>query len=214
MKTEHAYNLWAKQYDTNENKTRDLDKIVTAEVLKKYQFSDVIELGCGTGKNTETLLKLSDSITGLDFSGEMLNIARQKFPDSHVEYKQCDLTKTWNIADNSADLVTCSLTLEHIKDLNGIFNQAHKKLRPNGYFFICELHPYKQYSGSKARFPTKDGELTLETFTHHVSEYTNEARKNGFGLLELKEWFDNPDDNGLPRLISFVFIRPVGCEIL
>ena len=52
MSIENAYNIWANQYDTNENRTRDLDKKSTIETLSKYEFENVLELGCGTGKNT------------------------------------------------------------------------------------------------------------------------------------------------------------------
>lgn len=52
MNIKNAYNNWAPQYDTNKNKTRDLDARVTYQVLKNYKFADIIELGCGTGKNT------------------------------------------------------------------------------------------------------------------------------------------------------------------
>ena len=33
MSIENAYNIWAHQYDTNENRTRDLDKKCTIETL-------------------------------------------------------------------------------------------------------------------------------------------------------------------------------------
>ena len=57
MSIEKAYNTWAEQYDTNENKTRDLDIKATIETLSKYKFKYVLELGCGTGKNTKWLLR-------------------------------------------------------------------------------------------------------------------------------------------------------------
>lgn len=50
MNIEKAYNIWADQYDTNSNKTRDLDTKSTIKTLNKFDFSKVIELGCGTGK--------------------------------------------------------------------------------------------------------------------------------------------------------------------
>ena len=68
MKVENAYNIWADQYDTNSNKTRDLDTKSTIATLSKLDFSSVIELGCGTGKNTPFLLKKADKIIGLDMS--------------------------------------------------------------------------------------------------------------------------------------------------
>ena len=72
-------------------------------------------------------------------------------------------------------------------------------------FFISELHPFKQYSGSKAKYETENGTKELEVYIHHVSEYIDDAKKNGFEFVEMKEWFDENNKNGLPRLISFVF---------
>ena len=204
MNIEKAYNIWADQYDTNSNKTRDLDSKSTRETLNKFAFSIVLELGCGTGKNTNYLLKKADKIIGIDFSQEMLNKARAKIQDERVEFRKADLTAEWNIENDYADLITCSLVLEHIEDLDFVFNQAHKKLKNGGIFFISELHPFKQYSGSKAKFETENGTQELETSVHHVSEYLDVAQENGFELEELKEWFDEENKSGIPRLIGIV----------
>jgi ubiquinone/menaquinone biosynthesis C-methylase UbiE len=202
MSIEKAYNSWANQYDTNSNKTRDLDAKSTRETLSKFNFSIALELGCGTGKNTTFLLKKAEKIIGLDFSQEMLNKAKAKIRDQRVEFRKVDLTTEWNIENNFADLITCNLVLEHIKDLDFIFEQAYKKLKNGGHFFISELHPFKQYLGSKAKFETEIGTQELETYTHHISEYLDAANKNDFELVELKEWFDEKTKVGIPRLIG------------
>lgn len=207
MSIEKSYDSWAKQYDTNENKTRDLDIKSTIQTLSKYKFKNVLELGCGTGKNTSWLIQNAKRIIGIDFSQEMLEIAKEKITDKNVEFKKADLTKDWEVENCFADLITSSLTLEHIEDLNHIFHQANKKLVENGLFFISELHPFKQYLGSKAKYETENGIKELEVYTHHISDYMDNAEKNGFELLELKEWFDKEDDRGIPRIISFVFIN-------
>lgn len=205
MSIEKAYNSWAEQYDSNTNKTRDLDAQVTISVLSGYNFQNVLELGCGTGKNTLWLLEKADEIIGLDFSEDMLSIAKEKIDVAGVQFKKADLNKPWNVEDNFADLVTSSLTLEHIQDLNHIFSQAKRKLKSKGLFFICELHPFKQYLGSKAKFETESGTQELETYTHHISEYMTVAKANGFENAELKEWFDQDATETVPRLVSFVF---------
>jgi len=46
MRIESAYDIWASQYDTNNNLTRDLDLRATLETLKRFDFSTVLELGC------------------------------------------------------------------------------------------------------------------------------------------------------------------------
>jgi len=205
MSIENAYNIWANQYDTNVNRTRDLDKKCTIETLNNFDFKIVLELGCGTGKNTEWLLNKAERIIGLDFSQEMLNKAEEKIADKRVIFKKADLTKDWEIENNFADLITSSLTLEHIENLDHIFSQANRKLKKNGLFFISELHSFKQYSGSKAKYETENGTEELEVYVHHISEYIDDAKNNGFQLIELKEWFDENSENGIPRLISFVF---------
>lgn len=205
MGIEKAYNAWAKQYDTDENLTRDLDIQSTIETLDKYKFGNVIELGCGTGKNTSWLLKKAKKIISIDFSQEMLNLAEAKIKDDRVRFVKANLNDDWAIESDFADLITCSLTLEHIKDFNHIFTQANQKLKKNGLFFISELHPYKQYTGSKAKYETKSGITELQVFVHHTSEYLDNAINNNFDLIELKEWFDEKSETKIPRLISFVF---------
>ena len=207
MSIEKSYNSWAEQYDTNENKTRDLDRKATIETLSKYEFKNVLELGCGTGKNTEWLITKAKYIIGLDFSQEMLNKARNKITSDKIRFQQADLKKPWNIENNFANLITCSLTLEHIKDLDFIFNQAYEKIKSGGKFFISELHPARQYLGSKAKYETENGIEELEVYVHHLSEYLQAAERNSFKLVKINEWFDNQPENEVPRLISFVFLK-------
>ena len=86
-----------------------------------------------------------------------------------------------------------------------ILKLANQKLKKNGLFFISELHPFKQYLGSKAQYETENGTKELEVYVHHISEYIDDAKNNGFQLIELKEWFDKNSKNGIPRLISLLF---------
>lgn len=107
MHTQQAYNKWADTYDTVENKTRDLELIASKEVLASADFSKVIEIGCGTGKNTSWLCEKANALTAVDFSENMLDVARQKINHSHVEFVQWDITKPWSF--NPSTLIVCSL---------------------------------------------------------------------------------------------------------
>jgi len=72
MNTRQAYNTWASQYDTNENKTRDVEAKALREILANIPFENCLEIGCGTGKNTEWLIQKAEHITAVDLSDEML----------------------------------------------------------------------------------------------------------------------------------------------
>ena len=122
------YNAWAYQYDNNINPTRDLDKTVTKESLSNIDFFKVLELGCGSGKNTEWLITKADKLVGLDFSKNMLDLARNKVKSEKVTFINTDLNENWPVNDNSFDLATINLTLEHIEILDHIFNSLFMKL--------------------------------------------------------------------------------------
>ena len=203
MDTRHAYNHWSEIYDTVINKTRDLEAEAIRSVLKGIQVNEILELGCGTGKNTSWLAAKCVHLIAADFSTNMLQRAKEKITDNHVSFCEADITKPWPFP--AVDLVTCSLVLEHISDLDFIFTQAAEKLRTGGRFYICELHPYRQLQGSMARFE-KDGQfIQPENYLHHLSEYFLAATAAGFIIDALDEWFDSPDKSRPPRLISFLF---------
>ena len=200
------YNVWADQYDNNINPTRDLDKVVTQESLSDLNFSNVLELGCGSGKNTEWLITKADKLIGIDFSSRMLELARKKISSKNVSFICADLNEKWPVNNNSFDLATINLTLEHIKILDHIFSSLFVKLRKGGKCFVCELHPEKQLAGSKARFQDNGTEIVLDVFQHSELDYVQSAEKVGFSLLAKKDWYD--DEKDLPRLISFLFEKP------
>jgi SAM-dependent methyltransferase len=203
--TRTMYNQWSATYDDAENKTRDLEKEAGQKILSPLSFDRVLELGCGTGKNTEWLSGKATYLLAVDLSEEMMAKAKEKMPGLHVQFQQADITMPWTFIKENVDLITCSLVLEHIEALNFIFRQANSALASGGYFYICELHPYKQYSGSKARFETSEGLTVLECFVHHASDYFDAAITNNFSCERLDEWFDADDRSNPPKLISFLF---------
>ena len=58
MNVQAAYSHWSTSYDSVANPTRDLDQQVMRRLLDGKRFGHVLELGCGTGKNTPWLAAL------------------------------------------------------------------------------------------------------------------------------------------------------------
>jgi ubiquinone/menaquinone biosynthesis C-methylase UbiE len=205
MNVEQAYNQWAPQYDTNLNKTRDLEAIAKKEMLANISFDKVLEIGCGTGKNTLFLAEKASSVMAIDLSEEMLALAKQKVDSEKVTFKQADITREWEIPGNDYDLATFSLVLEHINNIDYVFAQLARYLKPGGYLYVGELHPFRQYSGSKARFETEEGLKVVTCYTHHFSDFTRAAVHNGFHLVRLHEFFDEDDRTTVPRIMALLF---------
>lgn len=205
MNTQQAYNSWASQYDTNENKTRDLEAQALRNSLSDISFSSCLEVGCGTGKNTEWLLQKAEHITAIDLSEEMLAKAKTKIDSDKVNFVQFDITNDWDFTVKTFDLISFSLVLEHFENLDHVFKETFIKLNAGGYVYIGELHPFKQYSGSKARFETGEGVQVVQCYDHHISDFIRSAKKYGLQLIDLDEYFDNDDKATLPRIVTILF---------
>src|SRR5574341_356167 len=131
----------------------------------------------------------------------MIEKAREKVRAANVRFEMADLTRKWNCADAAYDLVVCNLVLEHIRDLSHIFSEAARVLVTGGKFFINELHPFRQYRGTKARFERADTAVEVEAFVHHISDFTNTAAVKDLKLVTLNEYWHEADAGKPPRLI-------------
>jgi ubiquinone/menaquinone biosynthesis C-methylase UbiE len=187
---------------------------VTREALANLHFTTILEIGCGTGKNTAFLAQIGESIYAVDFSEGMIAKAKEKVQAKNVQFSMMDITQRWTIEDQSFDLVVCNLVLEHIEDLAFVFSEAARVLKEEGRFLINELHPFKQYEGKKARFYRDEETIEVEAFVHHISDFLAAAIKNELTLVKLKEYWHKEDENKPPRLVSFIFEKvPVRASI-
>lgn len=204
MNVQQAYNNWAAIYDTNNNKTRDLEAVALREILAPVNFSSCIEIGCGTGKNTVWLATKTQRLLSVDLSEAMLAKAKQKITAPHVSFVQADITTAWNFTSQTFELATFSLVLEHIENLEEVFKKLAAVIVSGGHVYIGELHPFKQYAGTKARFESETGTQVVTCFNHNISDFIQPALQHGFTVVNIKEYFDEDGEHGLPRILAIL----------
>jgi ubiquinone/menaquinone biosynthesis C-methylase UbiE len=202
-----AYNRWSATYDLDRNLTRDLDEAVTRQTLANLRCQSILELAGGTGKNTGLLAELGQRVYALDFSEGMLNKAKAKLPSGNVIFGVADISAPWPCKNQSIDLIVCNLVLEHIADLPFVFAEAFRTLIHGGRFFICELHPFRQYQGTQAQFQDQQGRTEIPAFVHHLSDYIHAANTNSLTLESLNEWWHEDDRDKPPRLLSLMLMK-------
>ena len=205
MKVDEAYEIWSQTYDQDRNLTRDLDEQITKTTLKDCGRQSILEIGCGTGKNTQWLSQVVEQVHAVDFSAAMIEQAREKCTRENVTFTRADITTGWPIADASVDLVMCNLVLEHISDLVLIFAEAARVLIDDGQYFVSELHPFRQYQGVQARFERGVETIAIPAFVHHISDFLDAAASAKLSLIGMNEWWHADDENKPPRLITFMF---------
>jgi len=121
-----------------------------------------------------------------------------------VEFVQANILGDWTFRKQLYDLVSYSLVLEHIENLEPVFKETAQSLKPGGHVYIGELHPFKQYAGSKARFETEEGLQVVDCYTHHISDFIEAGRKNRLTLVDLQEYFDEDEKKEIPRILTIV----------
>jgi SAM-dependent methyltransferase len=217
--TQDAYDQWASVYDSDGNMLQAIDDVELITLLPVFlnQVQDsvstpaisLLDLGCGTGRNTANLLKFSlppgrrSTVIGLDFSRGMLEVAVEKLrpfngdsENSRVRLEQCDCFPTANDPKASpfpsvpglmpVDAVISTLVLEHIP-LSAYFSTLSSLLLPNGLAFITNMHS-DMGAKSQAGFVNKDGvKVRGSSFVYTVQDTMDEAKRAGFEVLSLKE---------------------------
>src|SRR3954470_12458448 len=202
-----AYDRWSRQYDDDQNATRDLDALVLRQVSLHLAGARVLEVGCGTGKNSAWLVTQARELIALDFSPGMLDVARRRVPSSRARFVEHDITRPWPVESESVDVVVGNLVLEHVHELAPVFAEAGRVLRAGGQLFFCELHPYRQLRGGQAHFVDTHTEETVHVaaYRHTVSEYVTDALAAGLTLRALGEWLEpNAEPGAPPRLLSLL----------
>lgn len=207
MQVGEAYDQWSEQYDTNDNRTRDLEAVALRAMLSDVPFRRCLEIGCGTGKNTQWLMTRAEHVTAVDLSEGMLTKAREKIETDTVQFVRADILQPWEFRTGLFDLVTFSLVLEHIEHLVPVLKQAATSLSLGGHVYIGELHPFKQYAGTKARFTTEEGTQVVRCFDHHVSDFLDAGKASGLELAQLSEHFDSGDRSTPPRVLALLLVK-------
>lgn len=113
-------------------------------------MKDILELGCGSGNITIELLEKGYDIVGVDFSDEMLEIAKEKT----IDYKDRIFFLNQDIRDIDIDIyeidtvIAANDTFNYITDedeLKYIFKYIYDRLKKGGAF-VFDISSYYKIS--------------------------------------------------------------------
>lgn len=188
-----GYDTWSTFYDNYPNPTVAIDDLSFPPFWQHIEGKSVLEIGCGTGRHTQKLLKKNNKVTGVDLSEGMLAVARKKNSQGDVQFIQADFL-SFDFKGKLFDFILCSLVIEHITDLVLFFQKAKNCLKPKGRLYISEIHPQRSSQGVMAHFKTDDGnEIHLESVPHTERDFESAAESAGLKTV-LKETIVGTDE--------------------
>lgn len=186
--------------------------IKSCNLKSKYHVCDV---GTGTGKVAEELAKYCFKVTGIDTSGEMLDIARKKRNKSNISYENIDAEKI-SYPDNSFDAVVSRMAFHHIDNQNKAIKECVRILKPGKNFVISEGVP----PPGARHFYTEMFKLKEKRRTYTIDDLVELLQYGGLIGIEIKihkiprvsisNWLAN---SGLPKKIcDKIYNMHLDCE--
>lgn len=144
-----AYNFdtIAANYDRmNRLMTMGMDKCWRKRAVQGLQ-GKVLDVACGTGDMSVLLAKQGCTVTGVDISEEMLNIARRKWYAGVSPAASASGSLAYQVADAehlpfdeaTFDAVTCAFGIRNFVHLERGLREMVRVLRPGGRMLILEM---------------------------------------------------------------------------
>lgn len=118
MNIQEAYDNWSVTYDSDENRTRDLDRGVAEKTLANSRYNSILEIGCGTAKNTYLLAQIGERVHAIDFSEGVISLAREKLKSRNVTFSFADITHPWHYKNDNQTYSPFSITSWDLKTPN------------------------------------------------------------------------------------------------
>ncbi len=172
----------------------------------------ILDLGCGEGGYARALAEAGAQVVAVDCSQAAISYAEQvarqaNLPITHLLRNSNDL---FDIADETFDVVLCSMMLMDCEDLAGTVREIVRVLKPRGRVFVSILHPCfngdyaqgigRQGSGEtrevvvKNYFAPREWEAPLPSGTRSViwrhrtlSEYVKAFIGAGLTIVDMNE---------------------------
>ncbi len=181
------YRARAKEYDASISSAFELFEAGKTLLLNLGKFDTILELACGTGFWTGTLLKMGNKVTATDAAPEMLAIAREHLGDERITYQQVDLFQ-WQ-PEGKYDLVFFANWLSHVPPnaLDDFLKKVRASLRTGGCLALVDQYAPSEADSAIAKEdiyavrPLEDGrQFTIVKAFYNLNDL--EAKLNALGM--------------------------------
>ncbi|MFQ8689657.1 MAG: class I SAM-dependent methyltransferase [Blautia sp.] len=184
--SENTFNIQAKTYDTDKNgkHARNLYQHVI-DTLSTLQFSNVLDVGCGTGEILSAIGALypTVSLLGIDISQEMLKQAKSKEIDNVKLY----LGDAEHLPFENArfNVLICTDSFHHYPKPQRAIDEFYRVLQNNGHILLADFwkpFPIRQLMNSFIPF-SNEGDVKI----YSRSEILSFLKHSGFQDIQYQK---------------------------
>lgn len=133
------YDMYGKAYQ----KTRDekhknrvynefLEVPCMIKAVGKIKNKKLLDIWCGAGIHIKQYIKAGAKCSGIDLSKTMIELAKENCPN--VDFKIGSMNKL-PFKNSSFDIVTASLSIHYVNNINTVFKEIYRILKKGGLFY-------------------------------------------------------------------------------
>lgn len=119
---------------------RDLIFPQVLRLLNLQKGDRLLDVACGQGAFCRAAEKLGASVTGVDASSQLIQLARQR-SGKRIRYLLGDARQLDTLPANSFDAVVCILAIQNIDPFEPVFAGCSRLLRSGGQVVVVMNHP-------------------------------------------------------------------------
>lgn len=173
-----SYDATASEYQQNTEKLQPEMKI---QAFLSYlpPNSQVLDLGCGPGRDAKYFVEKGHRVLGIDISSQMIAMARASVPEA--EFLVSDI-ESLNLAAESLDAIWASASLLHVpkQTMPSVLAMLYHALKPASVFYVSMKKGVGEVMEADQRYGG------VEKFWNYVdeSELIGLLEAWGFQILE------------------------------
>ncbi|WP_116787427.1 class I SAM-dependent methyltransferase [Flavobacterium psychrotrophum] len=189
---------------------------IELELLGNVSGKSILHLQCHFGQDTLSLSRMGAKVTGVDFSLEAINKARELNEQLGLDTKFicCDVYSLPDVLDEEFDIVFTSYgTIAWLPDLDKWAAVVSHFLKPGGRFVFVEFHPvvwmfdndftkvtYNYFKSDAiieeetGTYADKEANIRNETISwnHSISEVLGGLLNHGLSIAQFQEYDYSP----------------------
>lgn len=200
------YNTFAEAYSAdNENNLINAyyERPAMLQLVGNARGRQILDAGCGSGPLAAALRARGATVTGLDSSAAMVELARRRLGED-VDLRVADLSEPLPFSDGAFDDVVASLVLHYLPDWTAPLSELRRVLKPGGRLIMSVNHPivYKVVHRDADYFAVSEwseeytftGQSAVLTYWHRpLHDMTDAFTTAGFRVAIVSEPPMSPD---------------------
>jgi ubiquinone/menaquinone biosynthesis C-methylase UbiE len=115
---------------------------VILEMLGRVTDKNILDAGCGEGFLSRLMAERGASVTAVDYSAKLLEIAKERTADHlQIEYLHASLEHLDMLNDDTFDIVASCVVIQDVPDYQAAIKEMYRVLQPGGTCILAITHP-------------------------------------------------------------------------